>query len=78
VVAGSGGGRFESRPQRTDIQKAPAGWALVPEPEPGLLLVGNGRIEWRRFAASGRSALADRSELAATIPPSRSRSCPGR
>ena len=65
---GSGGGRFESRPRRSDIQKAPAGWALVPEPEPGLLLVGNGRIELRRFAAAGRSAVADRGELAASIP----------
>jgi hypothetical protein len=65
---GSGAGRFESRPHRSDLQKAPAGWALVAEPEPGLLLVGNGRIEWRRFASSGRSAVADRSELSATIP----------
>ncbi len=65
---GSGGGRFESRPHRSDIQKAPAGWALVAEPAPGLLLVGNGRIELRHFAAAGRSAVADRSELAASIP----------
>ncbi len=65
---GSGGGRFESRPHRSDIQKAPAGWALVAEPAPGLLLVGNGRIELRRFSPAGRSAVAERSELAASIP----------
>lgn len=65
---GTGSGRFESRPHRSDIQKAPAGWDLVTTPAPGLLLVGNGRMELRRFVAAGRSAIADRGELVATIP----------
>ena len=65
---GEGGGRFESRVHRSDIEKAPAGWMLVAGPAPGLLLVGNGRMELRAFAAQGKSALADRPERSVAIP----------
>ncbi len=69
---GRGGGRFESRAHRSDIAKAPAGWVLVPESgasgRPGLLLVGNGRMELRLFAASGRGALGDAPALATSLP----------
>jgi hypothetical protein len=65
---GEGGGRFASRPQRTDLKDALPGWQLVATPRPGLLLVGNDRLELRAFAATGRGALVDRAELAAPIP----------
>jgi hypothetical protein len=65
---GEGSGRFERRAHRTDLKKAPAGWALVAMPAPGLLLVGNGRIELRTFSADGKGALAERAGLGASIP----------
>lgn len=66
---GEGGGRFESRAHRSDLKKAPTGWALVATPAPGLLLVGNGRMELRAFSAGSKNAVAEeRSGLVASIP----------
>lgn len=65
---GEGRGRFESRAHRSDLKKAPGSWALVAAPEPGLLLVGNGRMELRAFSAAGKSAIAERAGLTVPIP----------
>ncbi|MDQ1347940.1 MAG: repeat-containing protein, partial [Acidobacteriota bacterium] len=65
---GSGGGRFENRPHRSDLQKSPPGWQLVAMPQPGLFLVGNDRMELRPFTSAGRGAVAERAGLAASIP----------
>ncbi len=65
---GSGGGRFENRPHRSDLQKSPPGWQLVAMPQPGLFLVGSDRMELRPFTSTGRGAVAERAGLAASIP----------
>ena len=69
---GEGGGRFDSRAHRSDLKKAPSGWALVATPDlpggTGLFLVGNGRMELRAFSPAGKSALAERPGLAVSIP----------
>ena len=69
---GEGRGRFDSRAHRSDLKKAPAGWALVATPGlpggTGLLLVGNGRMELRAFAAAGKNAVTERAGLAVSIP----------
>jgi len=65
---GEGRGRFESRARRSDLKKAPGGWALVATPEPALLLVGNGKMELRPFSAAGRSAVGERAGLTVSIP----------
>jgi hypothetical protein len=70
---GEGRGRFESRAHRSDLKKAPSGWALVTTKDlpggPALFLVGNGRLELRAFSAAGKSAVAERSGLVVSIPP---------
>lgn len=65
---GEGRGRFESRAHRSDMKKAPGGWALVAAPEPGLFLVGNGKMELRPFSAAGKSAVAERAGLTVSLP----------
>ncbi len=65
---GEGGGRFERRAHRSDLEKAGGSWLLLAGPAPGLLLVGNGRMELRAFAAAGKAAVADRAGLVVSIP----------
>ncbi len=69
---GQGSGRFESRAHRTDLEKAPSGWALLASPGlpggPGIFLVGNGRMELRSFSAASKGAVAERAGLAVSIP----------
>lgn len=65
---GQGGGRFDRRAHRSDLEKAPGGWALVATPAPGLFLVGKGTMELRTFSAAGKGAVAERAGLAVSIP----------
>lgn len=69
---GQGSGRFESREHRSDLKKAPSGWALLATPGlpggPGVFLVGNGRMELRSFSAASKGAVAERAGLAVSIP----------
>ncbi len=69
---GQGSGRFEGREHRSDLEKAPSGWALLASPGlpggPGIFLVGNGRMELRSFSAASKGAVAERAGLAVSIP----------
>ncbi len=65
---GEGGGQFESRAHRSDLAKAGGSWLLLAGPTPGLLLVGDGRMELRPFSPVGKGAVADRAGLVVSIP----------
>jgi len=72
VWRGAGGGRFEPRAARSDLELPAEGWRLVAHADeaggPGLLAAGAGRLELRRIVAGGRRALAAGAELAAPLP----------
>lgn len=70
---GSGGGEFERRSHRSDLDEAGGRVKLVPrggpDDPPALLVVRRGAVELHRFVGSGRKALADFPALRAPLPP---------
>ena len=75
---GLGGGRFEARARRTDLDETPAAWRLVAaataEGGAALLLAGSDRLELRALAPAGRGALEPAPRMAvarAPDPPAR-------
>ncbi len=74
VFAGAGGGRFEPRSRRSDLDHAPSQFALLADADgaghPGLAALGDEDVTLRRFAASGRAAL-ERTPLAVAPRPAR-------